>query len=1111
MNIKRWIRERLNRIDKDTSINSENGDDSASPSSTTKEGFVFPSKNSIATTLNLKHSNASFENANLGVINFYIQQSPADQNIPTINMPSAPEIDEKMDIALALEKDRKFDDAILQYKQLLEDGAIQINRLSQEQIERICSHLLLFYSYKLDIKSGTAIFEKYTSLGFVKSSLFLYSAFSLFFNGAFYEKAQQMLDIALELYPSEFRFKAYSVINTLMWEGTPNAETYNESFLLKEWKEFASSSDLIEKNELYFVEAQFLLLFTAGKFRETISLYDSITCRKTIIMHTCYIKSLFCDARQIVKVDGKYSERGNVDYIKISQLHAIIVNIESTLKNDERSLFQRAIADVYCNCLILLDKTETIISENLFSQITNDEMKKGIMTSIMLQGRPVDEGTVDEMVTKVEALRSTNKYAKIVDLLWPWICNQSRIDTYFKVNALMAALNAKENELFVEIITWLKSNNEYVDECTIPESVYLYDNNAKQKALSLLQSVFTKSNDPHLLINIISICIQMGEYNLAFDLNNKIQTDKAFVVDICTESFFSLSYQIHAKLQKNIEFVALLALMEHHHYKGKEYHFAQMNLSFFTNDCGARIEAAERLYELTNDTHYLFISTETRLMIYDLRGAAICLEMLKENKETKQSELLMLFSRYYILTSEYDKAQECAQKAKDIEIDHPMSQAHGFYVSVSLRTGHMEGASYLYEYASIYPSDRHKTWYKTITAIVDNESGDKVLSAEANEFFANIAESSKSILSQYRNTEIGIAVTKNSFGWRYNDTMVRLHKLKVFFGSNKALIHETTNDFSALVVDSFFLYWLEKLNMIHLLHNANEIIIPYSVMQALVIDLLHEEDPVISNILDFIKKATNISFVAINAEQKRAFYEERNDFISNMPDVVALIDCALYSAASNKTYLYGDDNGRWISSAFKGKSSCITAFLRHALAMSWITPDQYGVTLLKMSSFKFSFLNIDSLSVIAAFRSLNYDVNEDFTSLIEIKIGSDVISYISVFFEFLLMMREKDSYRKALFAVVRAFDIRYGRTLYHIHIATEYEEAAPYIFIRQVCILGISTALSLVVNDWSEDELMSAISTTCTHIAPPNYKSILSYAREAYAQNASALNGFRGA
>lgn len=236
MNIKRWIRERLNRTDKDTSINCENGDDSASPSSTTKEGIVFSGKNGITTTLNLKHSNASFENANLGVMNVYIQQSLADQNIPTINMPSAPEINEKLDVALALEKDRKFDDAILQYKQLLEDGAIPTSRLSQEQIELIYSHLLLIYSYKFDIKSGTMIFEKYNSLGFIKSSQFLYSAFSLFFNGAYYEKAQQMLDIALELYPSEFRFKAYSVINTLMWEETPYAESYNECFLLQEWE-----------------------------------------------------------------------------------------------------------------------------------------------------------------------------------------------------------------------------------------------------------------------------------------------------------------------------------------------------------------------------------------------------------------------------------------------------------------------------------------------------------------------------------------------------------------------------------------------------------------------------------------------------------------------------------------------------------------------------------------------------------------------------------------------------------------------------------------------------------------------------------------------------------
>lgn len=1101
MNITKWINVLLGRDRKDDIMTDEDNSDSNPLSFTSDEDPAFSSQNSISTTLNFNHSPASFAGANFGVQNnYHIYQSSTDKATASHNMLIDPSIEAKLGDVLTLEQEWRLEEALFAYKQLLEDGANSSSRLSQEQIEKIYTHMLLIYSKQHDIDNGRCIYEKYIRLGYSSSSQFLYAAFTHFFNEGSYEKAQQVIDEAMQLYPSEFRFKAYSVMNKLLWEDSPHKDidADAEGYLLREFEICKPSEDGAIPNEIYLVEAQMLIKYCAGEYCKVIDIYNDMTCRKTILIHTCYVKSWFFDARRIVKQNGEYIERGYIDYVKINQLYAEIINIESRFCDAEKAIFRYAIADVYCNCLILLDKTEVIVSENLFSNISNDDAKRSIMTSMMLHGIPVESGLSDEMVVKIQSCLATDNHSGIIDLLWPWICNQPRIDTYFKASVLMAALNAKDHKRFVEILSWLKENSAYVDECIIPEAIYLYDMKATQKSISLLQSAFMRSQDPHFLINVVSVCTQLGEHSFAYDLTKMITRDKPFVIEICSDSFFALTYQIYVKLEKNQELEELILVMEQYKYQGKEYLLAQLTLSFHTNNCKLRIVFAEKLYELTGDSHYLFISAETRLAIFDMPGAQLCLDKLKACRNKNKADYLILSSRYYILASNNDMAQQCAKEAKDIEIDHPTSQAHAFYISTSLRTGHIEEASYMCEYASLYPSDRHKTWYRTLNAVTENESGETELTKEAIEFFEKAENYGQQVLMDYQNSQVGIAATKNRINWRYCHTMVSLPRLKVFSGDNKTLAHEYTNNHMKVVLDPFFFYWLEKLNMLHLLHNVDVVAIPYSVVQALVIDLLQEEDSAIRNILDFIREAVNVSFVSIDLKQKKSFAISENGISSELPDVVALVDCSLYAAASGNTYLYGDDNGRLISGFAGGQASSITAFVRHALEKKWITPEQYGQTFLKMTSLKFYFLNIDPLSVVNAFQSVDFNVCKEFNSLIEIKIGSDVISYIPVYFGFLLAMRDNGSFKKALNAVMCAFDTRYGRTQYHIHIATEYEDAKPYIEIRIACVWGIATALSLVVNEWSESDLLLAISTTCNHVSEANYKYIIKKAKVMY-------------
>ncbi len=1035
----------------------------------------------INNNITIKGTDVSLANSNLGVNFLRYSNEPI-----VVDEALSQKINVRLDKIKELVDAWNFIEASKQYLDILQDYH-SMNKLSLQSKGRLYLGLSSCYLNMWQFDKAESFLNKYDEDGIEKTERYYEQYFTLFFNqeqyGEAYLYAKKMADRFPDSLDSIIPLALTCAYTNELIDGVDSKEWLDKAF--KRISNESTQRHAITK----YTETCCVIFLIRKQHFEVINLYKKEKS-SSVLLKVAYIKALFLSALG----DGEDGQRSSILFDRILNIWNIIQDFESTFRNQEDEFFYRNIADIYFNCMLFLDKI-TISHLSLFERLINfcdDEMANSILENLVLRigydnicklniisGDKNAERLLE--LSKIKALFEENHSNEAISYLWPTIKMREELVPYFRVILLSACLenlDYDQNEKkFLEIIEFYKTKGYFDLPCRFLEAIYTYKKAPAKKTLLLLKDIFEESNDPCILLDIIRFYCSEKKFVMAFECLSDIFNNKKFVIEIHAENFFECYYFVITSLDNKSECAGL----EHKIKNFKLSDELQLKIQLLSaetkKDYPQIITCSENLYRIRNNPQYLFKAVELSYLIFQLDRAKKNIDILERCLGEDDINVNMLKANCFILEDKPQCALVCAKKAKDVAKDIPKSSAHPFFAQISLRLGKSEGLDYIYEYSEKYPL--HDDWLKKYTAIQTDSHGNEVLSDEFKKLFGSIQDSYDARMNCYNsNSLVGMAMLSLQSGWTYKQMFAELQKLKIFMGDFQVFEEEMLCQIDKLVVDPFILYFLDELGVLGILNNCKEIVVPYSTIQMIVVNLLDGEDTHLRQILKFIQNAINIKFQCPDFKMKLEYpdFFDKN-MLQNCNNMVAITDATLLSAEKQLTYLYGDDSVHELSKIYKNNKISLLGFLKKSHQEDLLNDYTYGEIVLHMIDLNFEFLNIAYNDIYLAFKVSNFDIDNRMKKLLTIKVNADISSVTVVFSNLLRFLKQHGKSKELLTiasAMIEAMDKRYGRTHHSYVYAKEsknVQELTRIKAVRQECIFGIECIIAYLFTIHDIDEI----------------------------------------
>lgn len=708
---------------------------------------------SLSTELIIKNGNNSFDGANFGVQNIiylYPEHSASNHVLDS-------SVVAKLDSIKNLMSSYKLAEALEGYQELLKDYTV-MNAIDKSLQSRILLGIVSIYIRISDFTNA----EKYLDL-YKKQSLPIddkgYSIIISYYlnqrNYSLCDEANRIATKALEDFPDSLTCKCLYALAKTIVDGSFDGKKY-----LDENVHPLNDSD---DKKLYY-EA-LCNIFTARRlFDNLIDTYNELEIKPSLLLHSQYINALYI--RTIYnRNDKKFIYRADIDFAKLYEVWQTIVKIENKLTENEVEFFRCLIADVYLNCVVLLGKESNIVSQNLLMHVQEETINN---YSFFMSTHPdfTDNSKAQlaksEKVNFIENLLKDRRFIDIYNYLWPAIKEDKELQRLFKYHLLNTCLdmrNEKPNS-FVECINHFKQAGLFDDYMKFLECVYIYRTESKHRALQGLNTLYVESQDPIVILELIRFTCKEGEFTFASDKLSDIKNNKPFIIDIEPNDYFEQRLNLYFNSEQNAEVIGLFNEASKHSIDEILKLRISVAKSEYTGDLPTIAVANVQLYNATKDARYLYRACETYIDLFDVQQLSDSLNVLSHLKDADDINVNVLYTYYYILKGEIDKALEFAKKAKDLSVDLPMSPGHQLYWSLCFRNNNFDGLSYIGEYTSKYP--RHTQWVKKIVALEDDEDGNEVLTPEVIRIFEDARNDYEKIMSLYeKRYEFGISMIRD--------------------------------------------------------------------------------------------------------------------------------------------------------------------------------------------------------------------------------------------------------------------------------------------------------------------------------------------------------------
>lgn len=263
----------------------------------------------------------------------------------------------------------------------------------------------------------------------------------------------------------------------------------------------------------------------------------------------------------------------------------------------------------------------------------------------------------------------------------------------------------------------------------------------------------------------------------------------------------------------------------------------QLDVASYKNDLPRISMLNKKLFDLTQDSRYLINSASAKLNMGDYVLAEEILQSLSYSKldQDERWHYNLLYSKIELLKSSYEKAFEYAQLAHQDNLDRPKHPSHSYYLSVATRCGHLsEGLrdTLLFKKENPVVVD----YIKEIPSIETDESGNKFLSQEFQDFLTEQQKAQEMRQRFYREGHLGIYQIANfETGADYANLVSQFfssngEKLKIFCGDLRILNSEVDllKRTSSITVDALSLVLLAQFDLLNLLNPYKSIYVGYS-------------------------------------------------------------------------------------------------------------------------------------------------------------------------------------------------------------------------------------------------------------------------------------------
>jgi len=1050
---------------------------------------------SISNSVTVNNGDASFPNANFGIQqNYYvtIEQPDASRTIASSIVTA------KLDSIQALAEKCKFTDALTGYKELLEDYNLMAT-VDKSVQSRVLLGMISSYICLSDFKNAEKYLQhlKRDKLPLNEKGYSIIISYYLNQRSiAFYKEAEGFATESISEFPdSVISICQYALVKTII-DADFDGKQYLDANI--------HSIDKDEDKKRYY-ETLCNIFITKRDSNRVIATYKELDVRPTLPLHSQYICALYINS---IYANGKeYVGRSDIDFSKLYAVWQAIQEIEKSLTDDETHHFRHLIADVYLNCIILLDKETNRITQDLLFH-AQEETKESFSFWLSVANDFGIDSCVNlprnEKVAYIDSLLEQKKFTEAYGYLWPAIKTDEELKRLFKYLLLNICIEIRDEipGCFVECLSYFKQSGTFDDYMKLIECAYIYHAESKQRSLQEMDVLYEKSQDPKVILELTRFAFKVGEVSFASDKLTDIELNKPFIIDIEPSDYYGQCFRLFANPNQGGEIVALLEKMGNRQVDPKLRLRMDAAKANFLGDLPTVASANYQLYELTESISYLYRSFELYLLLFDFTQLKNMLEVLSRAKYADDININILHAHYYTLIGDTEKALNAATKAKDLSVDFPMSPAHQLYWSLCLRSGNIAEIKYISEYAAKYP--QHTQWVRSIKALEKDATGKETLTPEILHLFEQLRDDYSNIMQMYKeNYALGISLVKDKMKWRLSDISHRINMLKVFTGDIEYFRLDRQKEIDRIALEPLCLYYIELLGVLPLLKKCEKVYIDYNTIALLSNDLLVNEDEHIREIFRFIKTASNIAFAfpsPSEVESISRFYEEKTE--------TGALSCLLNAFAiahdNEVPLVYMDMIAQPLSKVINADTISLFAFIKSAHSRGWLSDCELGNVILKMSEFGFNFLNIDGADLYYSLLVKGFDIGESFLKLIEIPPSADAASYVSVFIGLLQCLREysnHDIIEKVVIALIETLDRRHGRTRDNYGRIRETIGTAAgerVLQVRVACELGISSVSACLFDFKSREEISDMIARIATRIPKEKQPTILNKANEMY-------------
>ena len=1037
-----------------------------------------------------KKGDISLDNANFGVqihnptIHLYPEQPTSSQILTS-------SISTKLDEIQKLVSVCKFDEALTEYHELLGDYSV-MNALDKNLQSRIILGVVSVYINTADFANAGKFIERHK-----RDKLLLdekgYSIIVSYYlnqnNPDLYEDAERVSSQALADFPQSLTCMclyafAKSIVDT--------------NFDGKQYLDTSISPLNDEKDKKLYYETICNIFGVRRNYSNIITVYNELDFLPSMQLHAQYIHALY--ASVIYNKEKEIIVRADIDFSELFSVWQAILEIEKIYSDDEVSFFRRLIADVYLNCVVLLGRESSQIPKDILTN-ASEETKDNYSFWLSVCDDSKTNFIKSDEVILIENWLESEKYVEIHNYLWPAIMSNEKLQRFrYLLLSICIEMRNENPTCFVECISHFKKVGLFDDHMKLIECAYIYRTESKQRALKDLESLYIESKDPIIILELVRFTYDEGEITFAADKLEDIKQTKPFVISIEPNRYFKLRYRHYVDSQKDGKIFALLDDISSHTIDTTLKLRIDIAKAEYVGDLPVAAMANLQLYEQTDDISFLYRSCEISLSLYDTQQLEQLFSVIIKAKHADKISIELLHAYYYVLANKPDKALDAAKIAKDLSADLPNSPAHQLYWSLCFRYGNGNDIHYIGEYTSKYPT--HTQWVRSIQALEKDNDGNDTLTSEIIQIFNDYNERYIAIMQMYKNQyAYGVSMLKGAMQWRFSDVANKLTVLKTFSGEAKIFDVERKKKINQVAVDSFTLYFTEKLGCLELLRHCEKIYIDYQTVTVLSGDLLANEDEHIRNIIHFIKTSSNIVFVCPSQQGM----EIKSKFHSMEEPQLAAFSCLVNSCIiandNNVPFVYFDMVTQPLATITNTDTISLLAFMKSAHTLKWLSDTEFGQLILKASELNFAFMNISSLDLYNALLSTGFVINDSISNLIKIPITAEVASCVSMFIGVLLRLRADGKYdilENIAFAFLTALDKRHGRTRHEWH-SKETLDRASYDrvgYTRLSCEMGFACICGFLLDSKSPEAVNALIKKIAIRIPKEYHIDIFDKAKE---------------